>query len=444
MRDLQPQPEPISLTLSIRDRSAGSRRAFQRLIAVGPGFQREKIPVGEINGVVATTGVFEVELVPNEAEGLTLYFGLLDFVKEKAAVPAPSQTAAPAPAAKVKCVVWDLDHTLWRGILVEDGAEAIRLKDGVLEIITELDRRGILQSIASKNNHDDVMAVLQQLGIAEYFLQTQIHWRPKSASVAAIAESLNIGIDTLMFVDDQPFERQEVSSSWPQVRVLDARDLADIPGSPCTQVVVSEESRTRRLMYRQEEQRTALQHAYEGNYLSFLKESRHPRHVGVAQRIKPATGLRAGPAHQPDELLGQPLLPRAAPADHRRPVEGDVRPAVHRPLRGLWHRRLCAGRPPSSGGCSTSCSAAACRASGSSTHSSRWLLHGICRAIPGGASAANLRRTPEERAERRRLRRDGIRGALDTNNGLTTLTFARRPVDRPDDGVIDHRAGSQQ
>jgi FkbH-like protein len=267
-----PNGQPVSLTLSIRERAETQRRSFQRLITVAPGFRREKIAVSDINGVIATTGVFEVELVPNEAEGLTLYFGLLDFVKERAAVRAPVP-AAPAPAATVKCVVWDLDHTLWNGILVEDGPAAIRLHEGVRDVIEELDRRGILQSIASKNNHDEVRAVLETLGIAEYFLRPQIHWRPKSASVAAIAEALNIGIDTLMFVDDQPFERQEVSSAWPQVRVVDARDLQGIVGLACTQVTITEESRTRRLMYRQEEQRTALQSVYEGNYLTFLKES---------------------------------------------------------------------------------------------------------------------------------------------------------------------------
>ncbi|MYU15363.1 HAD-IIIC family phosphatase, partial [Streptomyces sp. SID8361] len=52
----------------------------------------------------------------------------------------------------VKCVVWDLDNTLWKGTLLEDGE--VRLFDGLREVIEELDRRGILQSIASKNDHD--------------------------------------------------------------------------------------------------------------------------------------------------------------------------------------------------------------------------------------------------------------------------------------------------
>ena len=114
--------------------------------------------------------------------------------------------------------MWDLDHTLWNGILVEDGAEQIQLRDGIVDVVKELDRRGILQSVASKNNHEDAIAALEKLGIAEYFLHPQIHWQPKSKSIGAIAEALNIGVDTLMFVDDQEFERREVASAWPEVR----------------------------------------------------------------------------------------------------------------------------------------------------------------------------------------------------------------------------------
>jgi FkbH-like protein len=139
--------------------------------------------------------------------------------------------------------------------------------------VTELDRRGILQSIASKNNRDDAMAALEKFGLADYFLHPQIHWQPKSSSMAAIAQSLNIGIDTLMFVDDQEFERQEVASVWPQVRAVDARDVRGIPARPECQVPVTDESRLRRSMYRQQEQRAVLQQAHNGDYISFLKES---------------------------------------------------------------------------------------------------------------------------------------------------------------------------
>ncbi|HEX9063065.1 MAG TPA: HAD-IIIC family phosphatase, partial [Clostridia bacterium] len=116
---------------------------------------------------------------------------------------------------KVKCVVWDLDNTIWEGILSED--REVRLKPGIKGIIETLDDRGILQSIASKNDYDDAMKKLREFGLEEYFLYPQISWNSKAESVRKIAESINIGIDTLAFVDDQITEREEVSFSHPEV-----------------------------------------------------------------------------------------------------------------------------------------------------------------------------------------------------------------------------------
>ena len=274
-----PNDRQVTMTLSIRERREGSIRRFQHLITLPPGFSREKIALTDIERLVPTSGTFEVELVPNDAEGLTLYFGLVDFVKERAAADPQPQTppqakaqAATTPAAKCKCVVWDLDNTLWDGTLVEDGADGVRLRDGIVDVIKELDARGILQSVASKNNREDVLARLDAFGLADYFLYPQVHWQPKSGSIAAIAQALNIGIDTLVFVDDQPFERQEVSSVCPSVRTIDARDALRIPAMPEFDVPVTDESRTRRVMYRQEEQRSELERAYTGDYVSFLKQ----------------------------------------------------------------------------------------------------------------------------------------------------------------------------
>src|SRR5215218_1506267 len=90
----------------------------------------------------------------------------------------------------VKCVVWDLDHTVWNGILLED--ERVELRPGVLELIRALDERGILQSVASRNDRERAMARLEALGIADYFLHPQIDWNAKGANVERIAQKLNI------------------------------------------------------------------------------------------------------------------------------------------------------------------------------------------------------------------------------------------------------------
>jgi FkbH-like protein len=266
-----PNATEVRLTFSVKQRGESARKIFKRSITALPQFTRERIPFGDISDAVETGGTFEVELLPNDPENVTLYFGLLDFVKEKSVIGAGKSSHA--ESVKCKCVVWDLDNTVWNGVLIEDGPEGVRLRDGVVDVIATLDSRGILQSIASKNNHDDAMQVLEKFQIAEYFLFPQIHWQPKSASVAAVAAALNIGLDTLMFVDDQEFERQEVAAAHPQVGVIDALEVAHLTSRRECQVPVTEESRTRRAMYSQQQQRAAAQNSYGGDYVTFLKSS---------------------------------------------------------------------------------------------------------------------------------------------------------------------------
>ena len=79
-----------------------------------------------------------------------------------------------SPASKVKCVVWDLDGTLWNGTLIEtDDPAKLSFNPHVLETIKELDNRGIIQSIASKNDYNQAMPVIESLGIADYFIYPQ-------------------------------------------------------------------------------------------------------------------------------------------------------------------------------------------------------------------------------------------------------------------------------
>ena len=108
----------------------------------------------------------------------------------------------------IKCVIWDLDDTLWHGTLLEDSH--ITLRAGVVDIIKTLDTRGIWQSLASKNDAALARAKLQECGLAEYFLYPQINWQSKVRSIELIATSINIGLDAIAFIDDQAFERDEV------------------------------------------------------------------------------------------------------------------------------------------------------------------------------------------------------------------------------------------
>ncbi|BAP56504.1 subfamily IIIC HAD-superfamily phosphatase [Thioploca ingrica] len=170
---------------------------------------------------------------------------------------------------EIKCVVWDLDNTLWHGVLLEN--DKLSLRDRVTNIIKTLDSRGILQSIASKNNYDDAMAKLKEFGLSEYFLYPQIHWNSKANSLEEIAKSINIGIDTLAFIDDQAFEREEVHFSHPKVLCIDAENLDNLLALPeMNPRFITEDSSKRRLMYQNDIKRQEIEDRFVGPKEQFL------------------------------------------------------------------------------------------------------------------------------------------------------------------------------
>lgn len=177
------------------------------------------------------------------------------------------------PADKVKLVVWDLDNTLWDGILIENGKEdTLKIKAGVIDVIKMLDRRGIVQSIASKNDFEPAMAMLKKIGIDDYFLYPQINWNPKSDSLMNIVNSLNINIDSVAFIDDSDFERAQVSSVLPQVRVYKETQIKELLNLEPFKVMVTDESKNRRAMYRAEEKRNIVKQSSGTNIEDFIKQ----------------------------------------------------------------------------------------------------------------------------------------------------------------------------
>jgi FkbH-like protein/amino acid adenylation domain-containing protein len=170
----------------------------------------------------------------------------------------------------VKCLVWDLDQTLWRGVLLEDAE--VRVPDEIREVVVELDARGILQSVASRNDHDHAWERLEALGIAEYLVVPQIGWGRKSDSVLAIAEHLGFAHRTIAFIDDQPAERLEVARALPAVRCYPAEAAATLPIRPeFTPAMVTEDSRRRRVMYQGEVLRHSERENFTGPDDDFLR-----------------------------------------------------------------------------------------------------------------------------------------------------------------------------
>ena len=175
---------------------------------------------------------------------------------------------AAAKGLSKKCLVLDLDNTLWGGVIGDDGLDGIKLGNGVIgEAHADIQRyakylkeRGVILAICSKNDienaklpfehHPDMQLSLDDIAV---FIA---NWEPKPDNIRAIASSLNIGLDALVFLDDNPYERQLVRESLPMVVVPEvSNDPADYVrtlecGRYFEAVIFSEED-TRRTAYYQ-------------------------------------------------------------------------------------------------------------------------------------------------------------------------------------------------
>ena len=202
-----------------------------------------------------------------------------------------------------KCLVLDLDNTLWGGIVGEDGVDAIRLGATYpgsafvqfQRLVQDLARRGVILALASKNNPADVDEVFARhpsmVLRKEDFAAMEIGWNPKSESLRHIADRLAIGLEHMVFVDDNPVECEEVRRALPQVHVI------ALPGQPeryvralqreglFDTVAISDEDRRRGELYRQRaeaESARASAGSLEGFYRDLAME------ISVAPIVRPS------------------------------------------------------------------------------------------------------------------------------------------------------------
>ncbi|MBN2489529.1 MAG: HAD-IIIC family phosphatase [Planctomycetes bacterium] len=260
------RPVHLQLLMTVTRAQVPSHRRmpapFVAALELAPGYTRHVVERARFQAVTASGLPFDVGLLPAGDAATRLVFLTADFVTFR--------TCSSAPGARpdVKCVVFDLDHTLWQGILLENAA--VVLRPGVKEVLHTLDERGILLSIVSKNSHEYAWAKLEALGIAEYFLHPQINWMPKSHNLRTLAQQLNLGIDTFAFVDDNPFELEEVARAFPAVECVLAEALAQLPSRPRYRGSTSAEARMRRQFYQDAIQREQVEQSYGEDYLAFL------------------------------------------------------------------------------------------------------------------------------------------------------------------------------
>ena len=192
---------------------------------------------------------------------------------------------SPVPAAPgarlVKCVVWDIDNTLLNGVYLESGDSPPAADPVVAAALAELAARGILHAIASKNPPEAAAHPARVTG--REFVAVECGWGRKSDAVARIAASLGIGTDALAFVDDDPYERAEVSAALPEVLVLAPEEVTDAATWPEFGVTaVTDEARRRGEMYAARRLRQDAQRAFGGSLEEFL------RSAGTQVTIAPA------------------------------------------------------------------------------------------------------------------------------------------------------------
>lgn len=175
----------------------------------------------------------------------------------------------------LKVIAVDCDNTLWAGVVGEVGYANVDIRESNLflqEFLIKKHKDGFLIALVSKNNEQEVWDVFDKhpsMLLKKEMLSTwQINWQPKSESLAAIAEDLNISKSSILFIDDSPVECLEVLSNAPEVFVL--RYIDDLELLECIffhiwcldKWKVTDEDRVRNLKYRQERSRKKLKDTY--------------------------------------------------------------------------------------------------------------------------------------------------------------------------------------
>ena len=198
----------------------------------------------------------------------------------------------PLAGRTCKALVVDLDNTLWGGIIGEDGMAGIKCSaeypgaafQALQRALLDLSRRGILLAICSKNNLDDAMEAIEKhpgmLVRPKDFAAMRINWGDKAQNVREIAKELNLGIDSLAFLDDNPFEREQMRAALPEITVIEisgnaleyAAAVRDCP--VFERLTLSAEDQQRTTMYAVERARSSAEHKFQSkeDFFRYLEQ----------------------------------------------------------------------------------------------------------------------------------------------------------------------------
>jgi FkbH-like protein len=170
-----------------------------------------------------------------------------------------------------KVIAVDCDNTLWRGVCAEDGAIGVHIEEphrALQEFLIEQATSGVLVCLCSKNEESDALAVFREnpamLLKLEHIAAYRINWENKSSNLRSLAAELQLGLDSFIFLDDNPLECAEVSGVCPEVAVLSLpEDLTSLRGFlqhawVFDRQTTTEEDRQRLTSYRANQQRQEL------------------------------------------------------------------------------------------------------------------------------------------------------------------------------------------
>lgn len=187
-----------------------------------------------------------------------------------------------------KVLVVDLDNTIWGGVVGEDGALGITIGNSLKgsiyrdtqRILKQMKENGVLLAISSKNNYEDVKEAFEKnthmVLHEDDFSAIRIGWEPKVQSIKSIADELNLGLDSFVFLDDNNVERETVKQEIPEISIVDfPRDVSKLPKVLQSAYDdffwvwrVTEEDKSRTLQYHQEATRRNEQQQVESGSIS--------------------------------------------------------------------------------------------------------------------------------------------------------------------------------
>lgn len=208
---------------------------------------------------------------------------------------------------RAKCLVLDLDYTLWGGAVGDVGMSGLQLGDdhpgvafkALQRAALSLRDRGILLAVVSKNHEEVALEAMREhpemLLRPDDLSAYRINWRPKSENLQELSEELNLGMDAMVFFDDNPVERHEVAVNAPDVVVLDVPDdpvgfaEALLDSGQFDVGALTAEDRSRAVSYAQDKTRKAVraQSLSAGDYLASLSM------VATYGRVDPGSLNRA-------------------------------------------------------------------------------------------------------------------------------------------------------